>query len=671
MRLWTRALVVGALGGLVGCTIEAPEVPTYDTQITIPLSEQRKTLAALVEDNDGIVIEDDDIRIDIGGTLDTMTLDDELSVTASGTSFSTEVGAFDLPPNLGGTVGFTIDDLVPGFPEGDHIVPPFIFSVPERELTGLDQFSAVEFASGDLVVDVTNDLAVPAGGSCGPITFTIRESTGGSVVAVLTHVPEIAPGETVRLTDDLAGISLTNTMSVEVAGCSPGSGGSFVTVSAADGLNLSIALDNVTAASATAEIPAQAFSHAGSTTWGDEMLLQDASVLSGGASVDFVNTTPLTATVTLRFPAFDQGGSPFEMSLPLPAAGSDTVVLDFAGVMFSASPATNVLDYEVDVTVPGSGGSQVTMNATDAIDVTVGDVGLELDWLVGIPSAIDQSFGPFTDPVEWPEDTDGVSPAAATFSIDLTSEIGIDVTGSIRLEASNPDGESATLNQDVTIAAGALGSPVTTTITFDSSNSDILDLLALFPDEITISGDLDVGDGVATVRLDRGASVDGEYNVSAPFAFTVTGGSIELDPILLDIDDDTRERILEDVSRVELIGDLTNGFPFGATATLMFSGDEGTVYTSPGLTLDPVSAPAAEVDPISGKAETAAESQQVLDLDTSDLAIFENPNVYLGVKIDLEPSAGVVVMSASNEVVVTSHVVVDLTVSHDLFEGDE
>jgi hypothetical protein len=671
MRLWTPALVVGALVGLVGCDIEAPELPTYETRITIPLSEQRKTLASLVEDNAGILIVDDDIRIDISRTLDTMTLDDELSVTASGTSFSNEVGAFDLPSDLGGTVGFTIDDLVPGFPEGDLIVPPFPFSVPERELSGLDQFTTVEFATGDLVVDVTNDLAVPAGGACGAIAFTIRESSGGPVVATLVHSAEIAPGQTVQLTEVLGGASLTSTMTVEITGCSPGSGGSIVTVAGTDGLNLSLSLQNVSASSATAEIPGQAFSTTGSTTWGDDMLLESASVLSGGTSVSFVNTTPLGATVTMRFPAFEQGGSPFEVSLPLPASGSDTVALDFSGVMFSASPATNVLEYEVDVTVPGSGGNQVTLNATDAIDVTVGDVSLELAWLVGVPSAIEQSFGPFTDAVEWPEDTDGIAPAAATFSIVLTSEIGIDVAGSVTLDASNPEGETASLTQGVWIDAGALGSPVTTTVTFDGSNSDILDLLALFPDEITISGALDVGDGAATARLDRGASVDGMYNVSAPFAFIVTGGSIELDPVLLSLDEDTRERLLDNVSRVELVGDLSNGFPFGATATLMFAPDEASVYTAPELTLEPVSAPAAEVDPISGKAETAAESEQVIDLDASELEVFRNPDVYLGVRLDLEPSDGVVVMSASNEIVVTSHILVDLTVSNELFEGDE
>ena len=52
MRIATRPLLcmLPLLCTLVGCSVEAPELPAFETQLRIPISEKRYTLAELVED---------------------------------------------------------------------------------------------------------------------------------------------------------------------------------------------------------------------------------------------------------------------------------------------------------------------------------------------------------------------------------------------------------------------------------------------------------------------------------------------------------------------------------------------------------------------------------------------------------------------------------------------
>lgn len=664
----TLAVAVGY--SLGGCSIEAPELPTFDTQIRVPISEERYTLAELVEDIDNIVVDSSEVRIELSGDIDPVGVDDELAVTLDGTSYAAEIGAFELPDDLGTNVEFGFDELAPpGTPTGSTIVPPFAFNPPEREASGIDSFTEVTFASGELVLQITNVLPVPLAGACGPpLTIVARDAASGDVVFTFFHGDEIAPGETVEGRADLSGKTMGNTVRILLSGCSEGSGGQAVDVSDTDHVEIDVSFEDVTAESAVAEIPAQTFGTTGTSSWDDDMALSAASIESGTAPVALENTTSLDATVHLRFPGFTTpAGDTLGFDLALPAGSQGNTMLDFAGVTFSSVDPVTTISYETRVVTPGSGGSHVPVSSTDQVIVDVGDIDLSFAWVEGVPEAIEREVGPFTEPIEWPDEADGFRPAVANLLVEVTSEIGAQAMGRLVVRASS-DAETDTIVANAVVEPGALGSPVTTQIVIDQTNSRILDLLAFYPTEIEVSGTFTVGDGQEVVRLDRGAELSGSYGVTAPFAFTVEGGEIQLDAIDVDLEQDVRDLLRDHVSGVSIETHLSNGFPFGASVVVSFAGDSAAVYAAPEVVLDAVSAESAEVDPVSGKTLEPTSSADVLFLDQTEIETIAQPTIYIGANVSFAPSAGVIVMQPSDEVVVTTVLTIDLTVDEGVFD---
>jgi hypothetical protein len=654
---------------VVGCSFEAPEAPTFDTQIVVPISEQRFSIAELLEDIDGIEIDSTDIRISLAGELDEVTVDDELSLSMEGTSFSSELGTFELNDGLGADVGFTFGELAPGVPPGDTVVPPFAFSLPQRDASSIDDFSQVTFASGELRISITNGLPVPISGACSP-NLAIVVSDGTTDYQWQVTLP-IAPGETLVLTQDLAGETLGNSFSVALDGCSPGSGGSTVTVDPADELQVSVSFENVTAESATARVPSQSFGTTDVSSWEGDLRLRRAEVTSGGAVISLVNATPLTASITVRFPDFrESGGDTLGFDLPMPPSSNQDVTLDFAGVRFESPLPVTETSYVVRVVTEDTGDAEVALTSTDAVDVTVGDLDLEFLWVEGIPDALEEEIGPFTESLEWPDETEGFRPAVATLRLTIANGFGAAVSGDLVVEAFG-DEETDSLVTPVTIAAGTADAPVTTEVILDETNSRITDLLGIYPDSIQVSGRFEIGDGTSVIRLEAGATLDGSYTVSAPFAFVVDGATVELDPYAIELDDDLQDMLRDHVAQATITVRLTNGFPFGANTSLVFDPDSTVLFTDPELELVAVRATAAEVDEVTGKAKTAATSATVVTLTQEDIETLAAPEIYLGVVVDLLPSDGVIVVSPENEVVVTSYLTIDLIVSPDLLEDDD
>ncbi len=651
---------------LMGCGFESPEAPTFQTHINIPFPLRTTTIEELVEESEGIVVDSSQIRVSLDGEIDPVLIDDRLAVSVRGLSVSSAVGEFRLEDDLDASVHFSYADLAPGFPTGHVTIPAFAFDVPEREVSGLDEFSQVTVASAELVVEVTNELPIPISGPGVPppgFEIVVRAGRGDEIVADWTHPGLINPGQTVQTTALLADLRLTNELTVAIAGASEGSGGIPVDISADQGLRVVVRLENVAARSATAEVPEQRFGEDGTSDWGEGLQVQEAQVAAGQAEITVRNDTPLDAIVRVRFPDFSVQGDTLGFDLALPGGSADTHLLDFTGGRFQRSVPTNETTCSVRVQTVDTGGEQVDLVASDSVAVDVGAIDLELAWVVGVPTDIDVAFGPYEETMEWPDEIDPFLPAMASLTFAIQNEIGADVAGPVRIVA-HAGTDSAAITEPIFVAAGALGSPVPTEIILDESNSDILELLALHPTRLTVSGDLRLAEG-ETVRLDRSAALAGGYRMEAPFAFEVIGGTVRPEVGRIDLDADAREEIERRVGGVTLIATLSNGFPFGATATLLFSEDSTAVFDAPETTLDPVAAPAARVDEISGKPVEESESVRSITLSDDAIDLLTRPEVFVGVLLDIEPTGRVVVVSPGTEVGIRGVLRVEVTIDED------
>ncbi len=670
-RLGPIPVALSAILVIASCDLESPQAPTFETQVTIPMSEHRISIAEIIADIEGIEVDDDDIRLTVSGTGDPVSIDDELSVSVQGTHVDSELGPFELNEGLETEAVFTFDEIAPpGTVEGTYPVPPFAFALPERTTPGLDGVSQVTFASGSLVLTVVNNLAVDLGGCVPDVEVEIRDGVSGQTLATWTPPSGIPAGGSVQSVVDLAGITMSDDLRVTISGCSPGSG-TPVDVRYSDTVIVRASLDGVTAESALAEIPPQAFGTSGTTPWDDDLALTDALVSAGSASVVVGNTSPLDVDMELRFPEFTRDGGPLGFVLRVPAASSLEATVDFAGASFASPTDVTEAAYMVSATTSGSGGAEVFVTSEDGLAIDVSDIALEFEWVEGTPDPMEKTFGPVTETVEWPEETNGFAPAAATVVFSVASSVGAEVAGEIVITGTDADGVETTITEPATIAAGSLAAPVTTDVVLDETNSDILDVLAVFPTRIDVSGTFELGDGATPVRLERGGSLNASYQVIVPFAFAIGAASIELDPYDVQLDADIQDLLSDDASGATLTARLTNGLPFGAAAVLVFSPELETLFTSPELELEPLAAEPAEVDAVSGKTVVATDSRNVVTLGEADLQTISRPSIYLGVRIDLSESPGVVVVSPTDELVVEAYLTLDVTVSDGVLSGSD
>ncbi len=648
---------------LTACAFEAPEAPTFQTQVVLPFPLRTYTIEELIEGTDGVIIDSSGIRISQGGDIDAVQIDDELTTSIAGVSFSSVIGSFSLEEGMAANVNFAYSDLAPGAPTGSVIVPPFPFDIPEREVSGLNQFSEVTFATGDLIIEATNELPVPISGASVPppgFALIVRNGFGGEILVDWVRPDEIEPGETVSTTVDMAGKTMGSTITVAIEGASNGSDGQFVDIVAEEGVSVEVRLENVTASSATAQVPEQRFGDAGTASWSDSLLMKEAAIDSGRTTISLQNATPLDATLQLRFPDFFVGTDTLSMDIPLAAGASDVRQLDFAGARFLADEPTSETSYAIRVRTEDTGDQEVLLSSTDSISVTVGDIDLRLAWVEAVTYGIETSFGPYEETFEWPDEMDPFTLGAASLMLTLQNEIGTVIDGEITIEAFS-DTDTETLVETVTVQAGALDVPVVTEIVLDESNSNILDLLAIQPTRMEMSGTFEVRSG-QLVRMDRTAEIGGSYGIEAPFEFEVTGGAILPDPSELGLDEDTRSELSGRVTNVRFEAKLTNGFPFGASATLVFGQNPATLFDTPDVAMDPVNAPAARVNQVSGKTEEPTESVSTIILGEEAMDVLLGPDVYMGVQVDVEPTDGVVVVSPDAEVAVRGVLVIDLTV---------
>ena len=148
-------------------------------------------------------------------------------------------------------------------------------------------------------------MPIPISGGCGAspgLAVTIRDATTDSVLVYWPRTAPIVPDETVVIRRDLAGRFMSDQVEVKVSGCSPGSGGSLVDIAPDDQIVIEVRLEDATASSAVAKVPAQEFSVDDTAAWDGDISVQEAEVGDGSARITLRATSrSLTFFVIDRF----------------------------------------------------------------------------------------------------------------------------------------------------------------------------------------------------------------------------------------------------------------------------------------------------------------------------------------------------------------------------------
>jgi len=399
--------------------------------------------------------------------------------------------------------------------------------------SGFGSFTSASFSNGTLTLELTNNWPVVV--SMG--IDLVNTATGSTIVSyALNNVS--ANGGTASNAQSLVNKTLPNSVGFKITSLtSPGSGTTFVGIDTTDNLVLDISSAGLEVYNAVTEITTQDISsdtqYVDLGTGGSEELRE---LMLATASFDYEFTSSLAEDLelTLNFPGSDQNGVEIDTTITITsgATTSGSINMNNTILDLTQDPTQNHsrLPIAVSATLIGSG-NMVTVDSSDALNMTFEMANLQFGHIKGFfgtqqitidPGSVDLA-------IDFLENFDGsISFAEPSISMDVTNSIGLPIQLVLDF-ASYKDGTGYALNGPnyVLPYPTTLGNTATGTLTYDNTNSSIVDVFTLPKDSIVYGGEVNVNHDTLTYGTDNfvtnSSSISGNLLMEMPFYFTASG----------------------------------------------------------------------------------------------------------------------------------------------------
>ncbi len=563
-------LVAVLLLGILACSPSEPELPQWDISIDrIPLlGPDTLIMGEQIEDDNLNTDSDSLFVIEFNGDEQIEVSDQMQQEAVTPDAFEGTIGNFEISGNSGETTTFGIFDIFPHLSAGSQIIAPVTITPVSKDIS-MDNFSSATFVSGQITIDLTNNMPFDFGA---PISIALYDVGNSRTVSTVLFLGEISSnGGTEQTSIDLAGETLSNSLRVILSGDEDGTG-SAVTLSAADGVSIDVGMENLVASSANAQIPAQEFSITDAVDINtDSMKVISADISSGTLNLSFSSDFDFDVTLDLSLPQIVDGlGTAVSQVINIPANTSNNLTaIDLAGKTLNLSGGS--LNFDIDVDIPSSGLSYRQVDATDKITTQVSTTTLEFS-SVTADLDLDVDFPSFQEEVVSLDfDLPDINFTDITFTLDFVdnpADMDIDMT----LRGTKEGSADITANYNFSITGGMTNivvlsnDGVTVNGLANGTGSGIVDVINLLPEYMEFSGSAHIDDDNATLT---GDPILISYTVDVPFIFSIPDGAVlEGDVDTLDIEDDTREKMRENFkgSTIDIV--LANGLPIGGSLRL-------------------------------------------------------------------------------------------------------
>lgn len=626
---------------LSSCSIKEPAAPNWDITVAVPLMNRSIALSEIVEDTDLFATGDNGLlNIDFEEGFDRYEVGDQLTVAELTESFASELGDFRVPSPGAQETSLNFGDIYPAaiILHGQSApVSSFSYETPEMILPSFETIFSVLVETGEIELTVVNRLPVPI--SEGLEARVLSAVTDEDVFTVVFD-SEIGVGSSGTASTSLDGITIPADLKIVLNGSSPGSGGEVVTIDAfGDGLDVEALISDIIASEAQAVIEPLEFSGTDSLALGDSIIVRSGSISSGSIRIDFANDMPLDIGIDLALRDFyDIGGNPVVINLPLLSGQNTSRVIDLSG--YSFQPGENqegsVTHFDYVAQVAGSNGQMINLSREDAVDIDVNLTDFSFSEIRGIIDDISIKLEAREESIDMPDGIDSLQFEAARLELIINNGIGFKIIPDIKVTGYNEStGQSSEVHVVQQIAA-ASGNPVPTSIVLDKSNSNIVDFINIFPNKISISGDVRIGDGTIEAVIKNTDFIESTVHVSAPLSLSFPAQTIKTDVDTLEIESGVREELQDNVLEGKLYAQIANRIPLGVEVVLQMSGQDTSVFDNPQLVIGPLNLdPAGVVD---GRAETEMISEIEIDLSKEEIELFAKEEVFLGLRVSLPSS---------------------------------
>ena len=398
---------------------------------------------------------------------------------------------------------------------------------------GFGTFNSASFSNGTLSLELTNNWPSPVSMN----VDLVNVNNGNTILSyVLTNVSP--NGGTATSTKSLVNKTLPSNIGFKITSLNAtGTGTVSVAIDTTDNLVLDISSANLEVYSAVTQIASQAISSdtqfVDLSTGGNEELRE---LMFNTASFDFEfeSTLGVDVELDLNFPGSDKNGNEIDTTILITSGNITTGSINMNNTILDLTqdPSQNHsrLPIAVSATLVGST-SMVIVDSSDALDMTFEMANLQFGHIKGFfgSQQIDIDPGKVDLNIDFLDNFNGaISFAAPSISMDVTNSIGLPIELSLDFSSfSNGTGYSLNGPKYVLPFPSTLGNTATGTLTFDNSNSSIVDVFTLPKDSIVYGGEVNVNHDVATYGTDNfvssSSSITGDLLMEMPFYFTASG----------------------------------------------------------------------------------------------------------------------------------------------------
>jgi hypothetical protein len=596
---------------------------SVDIRVSVPVVKGSLTLGNAIESTDTLqFLEDNSIKIvfkeDSLFTFDVSEILDIPEQDEQNKSF--QLGALELA-DFSGSGSISLDKISAGFPPAlratlqalDGTTSPFpaIPPLPGDSITisSFDNFFQVEFGSGTITMTITNNLPVEI-----TLKVVILNASDNSQIGDTLIFNEVPAGGTAQDQIDLAGEIVSSSLKAELATISsPGSSDPVPINLTTDEISVSVSTSDLTIVRGQAYLPEQLFlSDTDTIQFNLDNDVEITFLELNTAHIDYTLESHLAENieVVITLPTSLSGTDTTRFTIPLGASGTqiDQLSLDNTVNDFSTDPAQpyNSILFEYGLSIKPSGGGMVIFDLTDSVNLAYQISDIDFSYVEGYFGQHSFDVDEDTIDLELEEIEDHIS-GTFTFTnpivnINYSNSVGVPVSFGLNLIGSNGAGDIQALNADTMhfeYPTDRDNSPVTSTVSFNKDNTDIVELIEMRPSKITYSGGATVN---PPGKLGWDNFVTGESSVVAgleveiPFEFRANlslQDTLE-NPLKLEDSQEDEDFGIDNVESASLHFLINNGFPveIGFNIQLYDSTADQVLAT-----LDvPVLFPAAPVD---------------------------------------------------------------------------
>jgi hypothetical protein len=455
-------------------------------------------------------------------------------------------------------------------------------NIGQKAFTAIPNIQNAVFASGSLEVVITNNFPAPLSG----MNLTLYNTSGMSQIGSTLAIPAIPAAQVYTATIDLAGKTLTN--SVTAAVVLSGSTGTSYPVSI-DLQNNKIGFElrgiNMKVRSGRVILPEQTVSintiDTISFNPGTGIEIQKLKVLTGDLSYTVSSTTQLNATINVTMPNVKRNGTAVSEVINVNPLANSEGTISFnnteADLSSDASHPFNRIPFEYNLTV-SSNNSPVTFNSTDHVQLDLRLINPDFDYVKGYfgqrienidPEIVDLDIDDILNKL-----TGSFLVSSPVIKLNYSNSFAIPIEVVFSAEGKNGDRSVnlglAPLSVNYPSAPGARD--ISSTFIIDKNNSSLPDLISLPPGKIDISGSAKMNpDGDPDHSRDNyvfgNSRFLGSMEVEVPLEFRFNNFQLSdtIDNFLKDEDGSFDG---SDFEKIQLALSAKNGFPLGISVKM-------------------------------------------------------------------------------------------------------